>query len=157
VFRDRTIGELNMTSRIYLSAGRPLEDEMWLMAYVADDGGKARWTTKDSRLANLLPRGFYSKDAVRMRPFQSCSFDFEELSLESQFAGGIGIATSLKTSHVLMKIEVRVKNWGTSAFSHFRPGSRSARALQGIKSRGGLVSDYIVSGAAVKRAGASLE
>src|SRR5712692_4476977 len=34
VFRDRTIGELNMTSRIYLSAGRPLEDEMWLMAYV---------------------------------------------------------------------------------------------------------------------------
>lgn len=157
VFHDKTIGGLNMTSRIYLSAGRPLEDEIWLMAYVADAEGKARWTTKDDKLAHLLPPGFFSKSAVRMRPFQSCSFDFAKLSLESDFAGGIGIATSLKTSHVLMKVEVCVSNWGTSAFSHFRPGSRSARALQGIKSRGGLVSDYIVSGARMKRTDASPE
>jgi hypothetical protein len=157
VFNDKNIGGLNLASRVYLSAGRPLKDEIWLLAYTNDVDGKTRWTTKDDELAFLLPSGFHNRGAVRLKPFQSCAIDFERLQLARGFAGGIGVASSVKTSHVLMKIEVRVNNWGTRAFSHFRPGSRSARALQNINSRGGLVSDYIVTGAMMKRTSSAVE
>lgn len=158
IFKNKTIGELNMSSRVYLSAGRPLEDEMWLLAYTTDAEGNIQWSTRnDDELASCLPASFFAQGAIRLKPFQSCGLDFEKLSLKSDFAGGIGIATSPQTSHVLMKVEVRVHNWGTSAFSHFRPGSRAARALQNIAGRAGLASDYIVTGARLKRTANSRE
>jgi hypothetical protein len=46
-----------------------------------------------------------------------------------------------------MKVEVRVPEWGAHAFTHFRPGIRSARAYQKVSERGGLATDYVTSGA----------
>lgn len=152
IFKDRTIGELNLSSRVYLSAGRPLEDEMWLLAYTTDAEGNIQWSTRsDDVLPSLLPGSFFTQGAIRLKPFQSCELDFGNLSLKSGFDGGIGIGTSPQTSHVLMKVEVRIHNWGTSCFSHFRPGSRAGRALQSIAGRAGLASDYVVSGVLLKR------
>ena len=34
-----------MSSRVYLSAGRPLEDELWLRAYTSDAEGDIFWAT----------------------------------------------------------------------------------------------------------------
>jgi hypothetical protein len=153
IFNDKSIGNLNMSSRVYLSAGRPLEDELWLRAYTSDSEGDIFWATNhDPDLGLWLPAGLFDKGAIKLRPFQSCDIDFQKVALKKGFAGGIGVACSPQSSHVLMKVEVRLHNWGTSAFSHFRPGARSARALQNAKGRGGVVSDYIVSGVRLKRA-----
>ena len=53
--------------------------------------------------------------------------------------------------HFLFKVEVRVSEWDAYAFTHFRPGLRSARRYQKPKERGGLATDYIVSGARVTK------
>jgi hypothetical protein len=98
-----------------------------------------------------MPPGFLTGGAIRLKSFQSCQLDFETLSVADGFAGGVAIASSLPTSHVLMKTEVRINNWGTSAFSHFRPGFLSARGLRGIKGRGGLTTDYVVAGVRLHR------
>ena len=50
-----------------------------------------------------------------------------------------------------MKMEVRVPEWKAHAFTHLRPGFRSARAYQKPKQRGGLATDYITSGARLER------
>jgi len=151
-FKNKTIGGLNLSSRIHLSGGRPLEEELWLVARGADGEGHIRWDTSDDELSSSMPAGFLMNGAIRLKPFQSCELDFETLSVADGFAGGIAIASSAPTSHVLMKIEVRINNWGTSAFSHFRPGFLSARGLRGIKGRGGLVTDYLVAGVRMHRA-----
>jgi hypothetical protein len=158
IFNGANVGGLNLSSRVYLSAGRPLEDEMWLLAYTTDREGNLQWTTRhDEDLRLWLPEDFLNQGAIKLRPFQSCDLDFEKLSLRKGFEGGIGIATSPLTSHVLMKVEVRVHNWSTSAFSHFRPGARSARQLAGVKARGGVASDYIVTGARLKSGASGME
>jgi hypothetical protein len=158
IFNRKTIGGLTMSSRVYLSSGRPLEDEMWLLGYVTDWEGKPQWSTgADEQLGFWLQKGFLNQGAIKLKPFQSCELDFEKLSLTRDFAGGIGLATSPQTSHVLMKVEVRIHNWGTAAFSHFRPGAKGARALQGIRGRDGLASDYVVSGVRVQRGAGGLE
>ncbi|HEX5735031.1 MAG TPA: hypothetical protein VF131_19530 [Blastocatellia bacterium] len=154
IFNDKTIGDLQMSSRVYLSAGRPLEDELWLRAYASDAEGDIFWATNhDPDLGLWLPAGVFDKGAIKLRPFQSCDIDFQKVALKKGFAGAIGVACSPQSSHVLMKVEVRLHNWGTSAFSHFRPGARSARLLQNVKGRDGVVSDYIVSGVRLKRLG----
>jgi hypothetical protein len=56
-----------------------------------------------------------------------------------------------------MKVEVRAPEWGAHAFTHFRPGIRSARAYQKPKERGGLATDYIISGARLVRIQRSVE
>ncbi|MCI0489241.1 MAG: hypothetical protein L0229_21830 [Blastocatellia bacterium] len=147
-----------MSSRVYMGSGRPLEDELWLLAYAVDAEGRLRWVaSKDEELAARLPKGFLNQGAIMLKPYQSCDLDFGELSLDSGFGGDIGVATSPPTSHVLMKIEVKVHNWGTSAFSHFRPGVRGAYALKNVAGREGLATDYIVTGAQVKHASSGPE
>lgn len=158
IFNKVEMAGLNLSSRVYLSSRRPLEDELWMLAYVTDAQGQIRWTTRnDQELRARLAEGFLDQGAVRLKPYQSCDMDFERLSLDSGFAGGLAVATSARTSHVLNKIEVRVNNWGTSAFSHFRPGRAASRQLQAIKWRGGLASDYIVTDARVRRSAAGME
>lgn len=148
VFKQAQLAGLSLSSRIYLSAGRPLEDELWMLAYASDGEGNLQWTTRtDKALGGQLPQGFLAQGAIKLKPFQSCMLDVEKLALEKSFAGGIGLAVSPQTSHVLNKTEVRVLNWNTSAFTHFRPGARGARALQKIEYRGGLASDYVITGA----------
>jgi hypothetical protein len=155
IFKQATINGLQLSSRIYMSAGRPLEDELWLLPYTTDADGNLQWTTsKDEELGLWLPKNYLQQGAIRLSPFQSCMLDFEKLSLPKGFAGGIGVATSPQTSHVLMKVEVKVHNWNTSAFSHFRPGIKASRALKDISSRGGLSTDYVVTGAYIKQTGA---
>jgi hypothetical protein len=150
VFKCKKVAGLNLSSRVYLSAGRPLEDQMWLLPYATDAEGRVRWSSRQDDLRAMLPEGFASQGAIRLKPFQSCELDAEKLALPSDFAGGIGVAVSPQTSHVLMKLELRVHNWGTSAFTHFRPGARGARLLQAIEGRAGLASDYVVSGVYLK-------
>jgi hypothetical protein len=148
IFNRANLGGLTLSSRIYLSAGRPYEDELWMLAYASDAEGNLQWTTRaDKELGGQLAQGVVSQGAIKLKPFQSCSLDFEKLAVQKQFAGGIGLAVSPPTSHVLNKTEVRVHNWNTSAFTHFRPGARGARALQKIEWRGGVASDYLITGA----------
>jgi hypothetical protein len=158
IFKKALINGLELSSRVYLSSGRPLEDELWLLAYTTDAEGRLRWaTSKDEELGLWLPPGMLQNGALKLRPFQSCALDFDKLSLDSGFAGGLAVATSPLTSHVLMKVEVKVHNWNTSAFSHFRPGLKAARALKEINTRGGLSTDYIVTGAYLKQAAGNLQ
>jgi hypothetical protein len=67
------------------------------------------------------------------------------------FSGGLAVAVSPDTNHTLFKVEVRVREWQAYAFTHFRPGLRSARLYQKPKPRGGLATDYIVSGARIAK------
>ncbi|HSE97471.1 MAG TPA: hypothetical protein VLD57_04320, partial [Blastocatellia bacterium] len=158
IFNKAEMAGLSLSSRVYLSSGRPLEDELWMLGYVTDAMGRMVWSTRvDEELKAKLQKGLLEQGVIRMLPFQSCDLDFERLAIDSGFAGGLGVAVSSRTSHVLNKVEVRVNNWGTSAFSHFRPGSRGARELQSIKSRGGLATDYIVTDARVRRSAAGVE
>ena len=158
IFKKMMIGGLELSSRVYFSSGRPLEDELWLLAYTADTEGNIQWaTSKDEELNLWLPQNFLQQGAIRLRPFQSCAFDFDDLALKPGFAGGIGVATSPQTSHVLMKVEVKVHNWGTTAFSHFRPGVKSAYRLKDIAARGGLSTDYVVTGAQLKQANGAMQ
>ncbi|MEW6129451.1 MAG: hypothetical protein AB1757_20590 [Acidobacteriota bacterium] len=148
VFNQAKLAGLSLSSRVYLSAGRPLEDELWMLAYASDSEGNLQWTTRsDKDLGAQLAPGLLTQGTIKLKPFQSCRLDVEKLSLAKPFAGGIGIAVSPQTSHVLNKTEVRVLNWNTGAFTHFRPGARGARALQKIAWRGGLASDYLITGA----------
>ncbi|MFN8002645.1 MAG: hypothetical protein U0X75_16690 [Acidobacteriota bacterium] len=59
----------------------------------------------------------------------------------------MAVAVAPDTTHTLLKAEVRIPEWNAYAFTHFRPGLRSARSYQKAKPRGGLATDYIVSGA----------
>jgi hypothetical protein len=57
-----------------------------------------------------------------------------------------GAMTIPRTSHSLNKVEVRAVNWGRVAMTHFRPGGTVAKGVRSVEDRGGLASDYIVSG-----------
>ena len=65
--------------------------------------------------------------------------------------GGLAVAVAPDTSHTLLKMEVRVPEWDAYAFTHFRPGLRSARHYQKPKERGGVATDYIAAGARIAR------
>lgn len=158
IFKQANLNGLRLSSRVYMSSGRPLEDELWLLAYTTDANGNLQWTSaKDEELKLWLPQNYLQQGAIKLSPFQSCTLDFEKLSLPAGFAGGIGIATSPQTSHVLMKVEVKVHNWNTTSFSHFRPGLKASRALKEIGSRGGLSTDYVVTGAQLKETAGKLQ
>jgi hypothetical protein len=49
----------------------------------------------------------------------------------------------------LNKVEVRAVNWGRVAITHFRPGGAIAKGYRQVEERGGLATDYIVTGAHV--------
>lgn len=66
------------------------------------------------------------------------------------------MAVAPTTNHTLMKVELSVREWGAHAFTHFRPGLKSARGYQASPPRGGLATDYIASGARVEKAGKAI-
>ncbi len=149
LFNRKQIGQLTLESRFYFGAGAPLEEAQWLYPFAVDGEGEAVWSAmKDARLGDCLPSQT-ERGVIRLAANQSCALDFDKLSLNSDFAGGLAVAVSPDTTHTLLKVEVLVKEWDAYAFTHFRPGLRSARAYQKPKQRGGLASDYIVSGARV--------
>jgi hypothetical protein len=66
------------------------------------------------------------------------------------------LAVKALTNHTLMKVEINVPEWGAHAFTHFRPGLASARTYQKAPPRGGLMTDYITTGARLVRNGSKI-
>jgi hypothetical protein len=149
LFRNFQIGGLTLDSRMYLSASRWAEEALWMLPFVTTNEGSIAWVSnRDERAEDRVsPSALAVDGAVRLSAFQSCRIDAAKLPLPNGFAGGFGAATIPKTSHSLNKIEVRVVNWGRVAFTHFRPGGAVAKSYRQVDKRGGLASDYIVSGA----------
>ena len=149
LFHQKKIGKIGLTleSRIYLGTGLPLEEVQWFYPFAIDGDGNAVWSSlKDEALPGSLPAQT-ERGVIKLAAGQSCALDFNQLTLAPGFAGGLGVAVSPDTTHTLLKVEVRAREWNAFAFTHFRPGLRSARTYQKAEQRGGLATDYIVSGA----------
>lgn len=150
-FHRKRIGELTFESRFLFGAGSPIEPVQWFYPFAVDGEGRAVWSgMEDKKLAECLPRQT-ERGVIKLGTGESCALDFDRLSLEAGFSGGLGVAVSPDTSHTMLKIEVRIPEWNAFAWTHFRPGLRSARAYQKPAQRGGLATDYIVSGARLKK------
>ncbi|HEV8385941.1 MAG TPA: hypothetical protein VGQ11_13810 [Candidatus Acidoferrales bacterium] len=147
LFSGKRIGDLELESRFYLSASRWLEEALWLMPFVTDGNGNFLWASNqdDQFAARVQPAALISQGVLRLEQFQSCRIDAKTLPLPEKFSGGFGVATIPKTSHSLLKVEVRAVNWGRVAFTHFRPGGKSAESYRLADDRGGVATDYIVT------------
>jgi len=149
LFHQKKIGKngLTLESRFYLGSGLPLEETQWFYPFAVDGDGNAVWSSlEDEKLSARLP-AHTDRGVIRLAAGQSCALDFKQLSLAPGLAGGLGVAVAPDTTHTLLKIEVRAQEWNAFAFTHFRPGLRSARTYQKPEQRGGLLTDYIISGA----------
>jgi hypothetical protein len=157
VFNAKKVGAISLESRCLLGTGLPIERVQWFYPFVTDADGAIQWDAKkDPKLSELLPISQYRQGVIRLPAEQSCELDFTRLALKGNFSGGISLAVNPDTTHTLMKVEVRVPEWGAHAFTHFRPGLQAARAYQKPKQRGGIVTDYITSGARLERRGNEL-
>ncbi len=147
LFKSKRIGDLTLDSRFYFGTGLPLEETQWLYPFAVDGEGHVVWSAmEDPKLADYLLTQT-ERRVIKLASSQSCALDFKQLALPQNFSGGLGVAVSPDTTHTLLKVEAHVAEWSAFAFTHFRPGLRSARAYQKPKQRGGLATDYIVSGA----------
>ncbi|HUF22727.1 MAG TPA: hypothetical protein VMN81_01275 [Vicinamibacterales bacterium] len=152
LFAGCRIGGVALESRVHLSASQWLEEALWLMPFAAGARGNIDWKSDDDPqvLQRVRPAELVDQGVVRLGPFQSCVIDAARLPLPAGYSGGFGVATVPRTSHSLLKIEVRAKEWGRVCFTHFRPGGASHKRYQLVTGRGGLASDYIVSGCQVR-------
>lgn len=147
LFHAKKFGGLTFSSRFYFGTGLPLEETQWLYPFAVDGAGEAVWQAlDDAKLPKALP-GQTERGVLKLAAGQSCQLDFNQLSLPANFAGGLAVAVAPDISHTQLKVEVRIHEWGAFAFTHCRPGLRSARLYQSAKPRAGLATDYIVSGA----------
>jgi hypothetical protein len=152
LFRAKSIGPITLESRCFLSTGMCAEPAMWFAPFATDGDGKVHWNGRtDPKLALQLPAGQFREGTIRLAAEQSCILDLQQLSFKENFSGGLSLAISPDTTHTLMKMEVRVPEWKAHAFTHLRPGFRSARSYQKPRQRGGLATDYIASGARLER------
>ncbi|HWD00736.1 MAG TPA: hypothetical protein VG456_28465 [Candidatus Sulfopaludibacter sp.] len=149
LFKGVKIGGVELESRVYLSSSRWAEEALWKLPFVTTEKGEIAWVSnRDDQFASrVLPSAVTDQGLVRLTEFQSCRIAAADLPLPDGFSGGFGAACIPKTSHSLNKIEVRAVNWGRVALTHFRPGGAVAKGYRQVESRGGLASDYIVSGA----------
>jgi hypothetical protein len=152
-FRGRKIGGLELESRLYFSASRWQEAALWLMPFVTTGEGEIAWVSnRDDRFAERVePSALSEQGLLRLTEFQSCAIDGRALPLGAGFSGGLGVGAIPNTSHSLLKVEVRAKEWGRSAFTHFRPGGAVAHTYRQVDGRGSLAADYIVSGVRASR------
>ena len=152
LFRGKKLGGVTLESRVYLGTGLPLEEALWLYPFAVDARGEVAWSAMtDDKLKAQLPATQCERKIIRLGAGQSCALDFAKLSVAEGFSGGLSVAVTPDTSHTLLKMEVRVPEWNAHAFTHFRPGLRSARNYQKPKERGGLATDYIATGARIER------
>jgi hypothetical protein len=123
--------------------------------FITDPSGNIAWqvTGETTFPANISPKQV-QRETIKLGGMQSCTFAAADLVLPKTFSGGMSLAVTPTTNHTLMKVELRVKEWGAHAFTHFRPGLQSARGYQASTPRGGLATDYIACGARVERNGA---
>lgn len=154
VFSGKRVGSISLESRCFLSTGLPIEQVQWFYPFATGADGSVQWQAKtDAKLSSLLPASQFHQGLIRLPAQQSCMLDFARLTLTPNFSGGLALAVSPDTTHTLMKVEVRVPEWGAHAFTHFRPGLHSARGYQKPKQRGGIATDYITTGARLERRG----
>ena len=154
LFRGRQFGLITLESRCFLGTGFCAEPAMWLAPFATDADGNVSWDGRtDPKLARQLADSQLNRGVIRLAADQSCVLDFQQLSLKEKFSGGLSLAVSPDTTHTLMKVEVRVPEWGAHAFTHFRPGVRAAHSYQRPKQRGGIATDYISSGGRLERQG----
>ncbi len=147
LFHERKISGLTLDTRYYLGTGLPGEAAQWFYPFAVDGRGEIAWSSlTDPKLKASLGEKV-ERSVIRLTAHQSCRLDFTTLSLDPDFAGGLAIAVTPDLSHTMFKVEIRVREWNAHAFTHFRPGLRSARGYQKAGPRGGLITDYIVSGA----------
>ena len=151
LFRGARVGGVQLESRFYLSSSRWQEKALWLFPFATSGEGQIAWASNhdDGFQKRVLPEGLTDQGLVRLTEFQSCRIDARGLPLPDGFSGGFGVGAIPKTSHSLLKVEVRAAEWGRVAFTHFRPGGPAAKAYRQVDDRGSLASDYIVSGAHV--------
>jgi hypothetical protein len=148
LFRSKRIGGVTLESRFHFSSGAPLEEFLWLNPFITDMNGNVAWqVTADTKLPATISAKQIERGVIKLGGMQSCLLDCAQLPLPKTFAGGLSLAVAPTTNHTLMKIETSVREWGAHAFTHFRPGLQSARGYQTPPPRGGLVTDYIASGA----------
>ncbi|MBS1789530.1 MAG: hypothetical protein JST85_17530 [Acidobacteria bacterium] len=157
LFRGKKFGNLTFDSRFYFGAGLPLEESLWLYPFAVDGQGEVAWSAlTDRKLATALASQT-ERGVIRLNAKQSCALNLHQLSFDKTgFSGGLAVAVSPDTNHTLLKTEVCVAEWNAYAFTHFRPGLRSARLYQKPKERGGLATDYIASGARVVKSKAAI-
>lgn len=157
VFKSKEIGGITIDTRFHLSSGAPIEEYLWLSPFITNDKGEVAWLSKDD---DDLPRSVAKKQikngAIKLGVQESCTIDCSDIPLPKNFSGGLFLGIRLNTNHTLMKVEVRVPEWGAHAFTHFRPGLNSARTYQKAPQREGLGTDYIASGARLERIGKQL-
>jgi len=154
LFNAKSLAGLTFSSRYFLSSGAPIEESLWLSPLVTDQAGTVTWQTNASTsFPSSIPNTLVQSGALRLKTCQSAILDCRELSLPANFSGGLCLAVAPNTNHTLMKVEVTVSQWDAHAFTHFRPGLRSARMYQQSKPRGGLSTDYIVTNARVETGG----
>ncbi len=157
LFAGARFGDVTLQSRLYLSASRWREEALWLMPFVTTGDGNIAWVCdRDEQLAaRVQPADLVQQRVLRLGFFQSCCIDSAKLPLPPRYSGGFGVAATPPTSHSLMKVEVRAENWGRACFTHFRPGGPAHKRYQTVAERGGLASDYIISGCQVRGSAAA--
>lgn len=152
LFRTKKFGGVTLESRFHFSSGAPIENHLWLNPFVTDMEGNVAWqVTNDTKLPGTIPSEQIERGVIKLAGRQSCIFDCQQIALPKSFAGALSLAIAPNSNHTLMKVEVLVPEWRAHAFTHFRPGLRSARGYQNSKHRGGLATDYIGSGAHLER------
>jgi hypothetical protein len=152
LFRGTRFGEITLESRYHLSTGLPLEETMWFSLFATDAEGNVVWlSAKDQKLASVLPPSQLENGIIKLGAAQSCVIDPAKLSFSEGFSGSLSLAVTPNSTHTLMKVEVQAPEWGAHAFTHFRPGLRSARSYQKAKQRESLGTDYIISGARLQQ------
>lgn len=152
LFNSKRIGGVTLDSRFHLSSGGPIEEFLWMSPFVNDREGDVPWQVmKDAKFQSTLPAKQIERGAIKLGGKESCILDPAAIGLPRDFSGGLSLPISPLSNHTLMKVEVRVKEWGAHAFTHFRPGLAAARAYQKPAERGWLATDYITSGARLEK------
>jgi hypothetical protein len=157
VFHSKQIGGVTLESRFHFSSGAPIEEFLWMKPFIADQDGNIAWqaTNETGFPAAISPKQI-ERETIKLGGMQSCVFGAADIALPKTFSGGMSLAVAPTTNHTLMKVELRVKEWGAHAFTHFRPGLQSARGYQNSTPRGDLATDYIACGARVEKSGSQI-
>lgn len=147
-FNQKKIGGITLESRFHLSSGAPIEEALWLSPFITDQNGNVVWQMGAGTTApRSIPAKQIQRGVIRLGGQQSCIIDCAQLDLPRGFSGGLSLPITPLTNHTLMKVEMRVVEWDSPAFTHFRPGLASARSYQKPEHRTGLGTDYITTGA----------
>jgi len=148
---------VTLQSRFHLSSGAPVEEALWLSPFITDENGNVVWQMgKGAPAPKSISRKQIEHDVIKLRGQQSCILEVSDLALAKSFSGGLSLAISPLSNHTLMKVELRVLEWDSPAFTHFRPGLASARAYQKPQHRSGLATDYIAAGAKIEAKGSRI-